>query len=241
MNGKNKKAILFDKDGTLIRYNTIWPDATEAMMPIFRKKFPVKDNLTDKILLANLGLGPEKVEDSTAIASGTSWDIAQVLRKALKDEAEIDLNDVLQFVRDYFYQYTIDHQEEIQAIGNVKLLFTRLNDEGYTLGIVTADDYQSTKFTLEYLEIDHLVTFVATGDQYKAKPAAEAIETFSAATQIPAKQILFIGDSIVDMEFSKNCRKGIAVLSGVGEKATLAQYTDAIYPTIHDIPFERYF
>ena len=34
---EKQKAILFDKDGTLIRYNTIWPDATEAMMPIFGK------------------------------------------------------------------------------------------------------------------------------------------------------------------------------------------------------------
>ena len=178
----------------------------------------MKDNLTDKILLANLGLGPEKVEDSTAIASGTSWDIAQVLRKALKDEAEIDLNDVLQFVRDYFYQYTIDHQEEIQAIGNVKLLFTRLNDEGYTLGIVTADDYQSTKFTLEYLEIDHLVTFVATGDQYKAKPAAEAIETFSAATQIPAKQILLLGIRLLTWNLAKTVGKALLFYQVLGKK-----------------------
>ena len=33
------------------------------------------------------------------------------------------------------------------------------------------------------------------------------------------------------MQFARHCRKGIAVLSGVGIEAELIQYTDAIYPT----------
>ena len=38
MNGTDKKAILFDKDGTLIEYNTLWPDATREMIPLFSGK-----------------------------------------------------------------------------------------------------------------------------------------------------------------------------------------------------------
>ena len=62
--------------------------------------------------------------------------------------------DVLPFVRDYFNRYTMKkHQSELKSIGNVKHLFNTLKQEGYTLGIVTADDYDSTLFTLKHLEV----------------------------------------------------------------------------------------
>ena len=237
MNGTDKKAILFDKDGTLIEYNTLWPDATREMIPLFREKFAVKEDVSNEQLLERLGLSDQKVKDASAIASGTSEEIAHVLSQSLKDKND----DVLSFVRDYFYQYTIKHQTEIKAIGNVKHLFNSLKQLGYMLGIVTADDYDSTLFTLKHLDLEHFVDFIATGDRYEAKPAAEAINSFSASVNIPNDQILFIGDSVVDMQFAKHGRKGIAVLTGVGIEAGLSQYTDAIYPTIHDVPYSRYF
>ncbi len=237
MTGTDRKAILFDKDGTLIEYNTIWPDATRKMIPIFREKFDVKEDVSDTHLLASLGLYNQKVSDSTAIASGTTKDIARVLNQSLKDES----SDVLSFVQDYFNQYTIKHQVEIKSIGNVRSLFNTLKQAGYTLGIVTADDYDSTVFTLKLLDLAVFVDFIATGDRYQAKPAAHAVESFSAAVNVPTDQILFIGDSVIDMQFARHCRKGIAVLSGVGIEAELIQYTDAIYPTIHDVPYSQYF
>lgn len=237
MNGTDKKAILFDKDGTLIEYNTLWPDATREMIPLFREKFAVKEDVSNKQLLERLGLSDQKVSDATAIASGTSKDIAEVLNQSLKDRS----TDVLPFVRDYFNRYTMKHQSELKSIGNVKHLFNTLKQEGYTLGIVTADDYDSTLFTLKHLELEPLVDFIATGDRYEAKPAAEAIDSFSASVNIPTHRILFIGDSVIDMQFAKHCRKGIAVLSGVGIEAELLQYTDAIFPTLHDVPYNRYF
>lgn len=236
MNGIGKRAILFDKDGTLIEYNTIWPDAAQEMIPLFRKKFDVKEEVSDTQLLANLGLSNQKVKDSTAIASGTSKEIAQVLNQSLKD-----MNfDVLPFVRDYFYQYTIEHQAEIKAIGDVKKLFSELNQAGYVLGIVTADDYDSTMFTLKHLGIEEWVGFIGTGDRYAAKPAIEAIQEFSSLMNIPRDQVIFIGDSCVDMQFAQHCRKGIAVISGVGIEKELSQYTDAIYSTIHEIPYRKF-
>ncbi|WP_019155671.1 HAD family hydrolase [Robertmurraya massiliosenegalensis] len=236
MNGIDKKAILFDKDGTLIEYNSIWPDATRAMIPRFRMQFDVQEEIDDEELLQRLGVGEDKVKDCTAIASGTSYDIAEVLKQALKNSDQ----DTLRFVREYFYQYTIENNKEIKAIGDVKTLFTRLKKADIRIGIVTADDYDSTLFALKQLKVDELVEFIATGDRYEAKPAMEAIEAFSVAIKIPRDQILFIGDSIIDMQFARHCRKGIAVLSGVGEEGELLQYTDAIYPTIHEIPYEQF-
>lgn len=236
MNGK-KRAILFDKDGTLIHYNTIWPDAIRAMIPLFREKFAVKKNVLDDQLLSQLGLNGQLVNDSTPIASGTSSNIAYVLNQAL----ETGHDDVLSFVRDYFYQYTIANQDKIQAIGNVKDLFTNLKAQGYTLGVITADDYESTIFTIKHLKIDELIEFVATGDRYKAKPSSEAMTSFSSELGFDPDQILFVGDSIIDMQFGKHFRTGIAVLSGVGLREELMEYTDYCYQTIHDIPYDTFF
>ncbi|PMC34585.1 hypothetical protein CJ195_22505 [Bacillus sp. UMB0899] len=237
MNGTDRRAILFDKDGTLIEYNTIWPDATRAMIPLFREQFHVREGIQDEQLLSNLGISHKKVNDSTAIASGTSGAIAEVLNQSL----ETRNSDVLPFVREYFYQYTIGHQAKIKSIGDVKKLFSDLNQAGYVLGIVTADDYDSTVFTMKHLGIEERVEFIGTGDRYAAKPATEAIQEFSSSMNIPIDQIIFIGDSCVDMQFAQHCRKGIAVLSGVGIEKELSQYTDTIYSTIHEIPYRKFF
>lgn len=236
MNG-TKRAILFDKDGTLIHYNTIWPDAVRAMLPLFKEKFEVHEDVLDEQLLSQLGLTNQQVNDSTPIASGTSAHIASVLNEVL-----IRKNDgVLDFVRKFFYEYTLKNQDKIQAIGNVKELFTRLKEQGYTLGIITADDYDSTIFTMKRLNIEGFIEFVATGDRYEAKPAKEAMQAFSSQNDFQPDQILFIGDSCVDMQFGKHVRQGIAVLSGVGSKEELMEYTNHYYPTVHDIPYDAFF
>lgn len=236
INGNSKKAIIFDKDGTLIEYNSLWPDATRKMVPLFRSKFAVQASISNDEILSRLGLNAGGVVDSSAIASGTTEEIAHVLEAVL---TEVDAA-VLPFVRNYFSHYTIRHQSEIHAIGDVRGLFNLLKEQGYTLGIVTSDDHESTVFTLKYLQLTHLVDFVSTGDRYAAKPAAESIHAFSAAFDVPTDRILFVGDSITDMEFAKACRKGIGVLSGVGIKTDLSRYTDAVYPTIHDVPYPLY-
>ena len=236
MNG-TKRAILFDKDGTLIQYNTIWPDAIRAMLPIFREKFDVKIGIRDEQLLSKLGLADQQITDSTPLASGTSRNIAMVLNESLVSKNE----DVLDFVRNYFYEYTLTNQDKIQPIGDVKELFTSLTEQGYTLGVITADDYDSTVFTMKHLNIDGLIEFVATGDRYEAKPDSEAMQAFSTAKDFHPDEILFVGDSIVDMQFGKHFKKGIAVLSGVGLKEELIEYTDHYYPTVHDIPYNAFF
>lgn len=236
MNEFEKKAILFDKDGTLIEFNKIWLHATRAMIPLFTENFSVRDDVVDKEILEGLGLSEQKVKDSTAIASGTSWDVAQVLQQFLEKE---DPN-ILRFVRAYFYEYTQEHHSDLQEIGNVQKLFRRLKDAGYVIGIVTADDYETSMYTIKHLNLEDMVDFIATGDRYEPKPSMAALDSFSTIFQIPTSNILFVGDSIIDMQFGKHCRKGIAVLSGVGDEQELMRYTDAIYPTIHDVPYEQY-
>lgn len=236
MNGFEKKAILFDKDGTLIEFNTIWLHATQAMIPLFTKTFKVKDDVVDREILEGLGISKEKVEDSTAIASGTSWDVAQVLQQFL----EKDDPNVLHFVREYFYEYTKKNHADLKEIGDVQKLFMRLKEAGYVIGIVTADDYETTMYTIKHLKLVDMVDFIATGDRYEPKPSMAALESFSKEFQIPTSNILFIGDSIVDMQFGEHCQKGIGVLSGVGDEQALMRYTDVIYPTIHEIPYAKY-
>lgn len=232
-----KQAILFDKDGTLIEYNNLWTDAIYAMVPQLEATFPLVDSFVPTELFAQLGMLETRVADASPLGTGTTRQIASVLEQFVLAEASA----VLAFVQEYFYDYTLAHQEKLVPIGNVRMLLTELRAAGYHLGVVTSDDYESTMFTLKLLAIDEFFDFVATGDRFAPKPEREALQHFMLATGIMPANTVFVGDSSVDIQFSRHCALGVGVTSGVANAGELGEVTQHVYPSIHEVPFQELF
>lgn len=237
MDRKYKKAILFDKDGTLIEYNDLWTNAIFGMVMALDKKFSRKSMFDKTLLYQQLGILETHVSDASPLGTGTTAQIASVLQHFfLSEEAEM-----LAFVRDYLYQYTLSHQEELVPIGDLPQLLQRLKAEGYMLGIVTSDDYESTLFTLKVLEIKTYFDVVVTGDRFEPKPNREALRYASSILDVLPQNILFVGDSSVDAQFSRHCGMGAGVTSGLAYEEELRELSPYIYQTIHDIPYQDLF
>ena len=84
----------------------------------------------------------------------------------------------------------------------------------------------------------HFDFAVGCDSGHGSKPAPGMALAFAAAASIAPEEMAVIGDSAHDLEMARNAGAGlaIAVLSGTGQHADLAEHADLIVESMRDIP-----
>ena len=204
------KAILFDKDGTLTNIDNMWVEPTEMVIRNILKQHIKQDSpITIEQMLELLGIVQGEIVPNSVIASGTVEDMLDEIGKYFP----IDKKDLYDVVLEDFRQYLLAHPDMIIPIGDVAFLISELKHKGIKVGVVTNDSYIPTKTIFEILKVWHLFDFVATPDEYPAKPAADSLIGASEHLAVPLHEIFYVGDSYLDMAYAKHCGGGIAVLT----------------------------
>ena len=204
------KAILFDKDGTLTNIDNMWVEPTEMVIRNILKQHIKEDSpITIEQMLELLGIVQGEIVPNSVIASGTVEDMLDEIGKYFP----IDKKALYDVVLEDFRHYLLAHPDMIIPIGNVAFLISELKHKGIKVGVVTNDSYIPTKTIFEILKIWHLFDFVATPDEYPAKPAADSLIGASEHLAVPLHEIFYVGDSYLDMAYAKHCGGGIAVLT----------------------------
>ncbi|MFC6463630.1 HAD family hydrolase [Marinilactibacillus sp. GCM10026970] len=221
------KGILFDKDGTLVEFSETWELGT---IDFLKNAFELDEQASDRTL-KQIGFVNGELVPNSPIASGTSIDIAEVISL----ENKMDQEDILKQLREHYHKWTIAHPEALIPLTNLKALFQELKSAGIKIGIATADDLDVTEWTAQYLGVREDIDFLGTSEQFRAKPDVEMLDAFCMSTGLKKNEVIHIGDSVADMEFSKHCYAGIAVLSGAGTRAELSEYTDYIVDSLDDL------
>ena len=204
------KAILFDKDGTLTNIDNMWVEPTEMVIRNILKQHIKEDSpITIEQMLELLGIVQGEIVPNSVIASGTVEDLLDEIGKYFP----IDKKALYDVVLEDFRQYLLAHPDMIIPIGDVAFLISELKHKGIKVGVVTNDSYIPTKTIFEILKIWHLFDFVATPDEYPAKPASDSLIGASEHLAVPLHEIFYVGDSYLDMDYAKHCGGGIAVLT----------------------------
>lgn len=204
------KAILFDKDGTLTNIDNMWIEPTEMVIRKILKPH-IKENSTVTIeqMLELLGIVHGEIVPNSVIASGTVEDMLDEIGEYFPIDKVSLYNEVLEDFR----QYLLAHPDMIIPIGDVAFLISELKNKGIKVGVVTNDSYIPTKTIFEILKVWHLFDFVATPDDYPAKPEAASLIGASQQLGVALEEIFYVGDSYLDMAYAKHCGGGIAVLT----------------------------
>lgn len=223
------KGILFDKDGTLIKFNKQWVNSVLLFLRLLQSEHT--GNLVHDDLLKTIGIQDGRAVEGGMIAGGSTKDLAH----AIGNWFHISGDEVLQRIRHFFYEELVAHPEYVEPIGDIRFLFQSLKDKGYALGIATGDDYLPTLHTLEQLEILPYLDFIGTSDHFTEKPSGEMAWTFCKKAKLTSAEVIHIGDTEVDMQFADHVAFGVGVLSGVCTQKTLAGLTDYILPTVHQL------
>lgn len=79
------------------------------------------------------------------------------------------------------------------------------------LGVVTADELEIGEFMMEKAGLLEYMDFFAAANNYRPKPSREALDAFFAKLHIIPRQVLFVGDSMLDLEFAKNTGKFLGI------------------------------
>lgn len=213
------KAILFDKDGTLLKFSDIWVDSIVKFLNEKNLSEDKKKNLFKKIGVKE----NNEVEENSILSSETVKDLALIFSEFL--DGEID--EIYREIDDFLLEFLKENKEEIVETCDLKNLFIDLKNRGIIIGLFTSDNFRNAKFSMEYLNLDNFIDFYAAADLYEKKPNTESLEIFKEKYSLKDEEIIIVGDSKVDMIFGKDTIK-IGVLCGTGSREMLLKYTENI-------------
>lgn len=213
------KAILFDKDGTLLKFTRAWVD---SIIKYLEDKNLDKNKL--KMIFKRIGVKENKeVEENSILSSETAMDLAIIFSEFLDE----DVLDIYSELDDHLLNYLKENPNFIVETCDLDFLFENLKKRGIIIGIFTSDNYRQAKFSMEHLKLDSYVDFYAAADIYKKKPDTESLEVFKKKYSLSDEEIIVVGDSKVDMIFGKDTLK-VGVLCGTGSREMLEVYADKI-------------
>lgn len=198
------KAILFDKDDTLIDLAAFWRAPVLALAREAAKEdgFPCTPAWEEAVLTA-CGIEGDRARDGSSIVSGTDRDAASALNPLLRERGLPPIDPV---------RYA-EILEEASRTGHViprfgedfALWFSRWKAQGLLLGLVSSDREEICRYCLEQLcilqDFDALYT---DGQGYPPKPDPSMGTAFLERTSLSAEEVVFVGDSANDMRFAKN-------------------------------------
>ena len=226
------KAILFDKDGTLTNIDNLWVEPTEMVIRKILKQHIKEDSpITIEQMLELLGIVRGEIVPNSVIASGTVEDMLDEIGKYFPIDKTALYDEVLQDFRNYL----LVHPEMIVPIGDVAFLISELKNKGIKVGVVTNDSYVPTKTIFEILKVWHLFDFVATPDDYAAKPIADSLIAASQQLGVPLNEIFYVGDSYLDMDYAKHCGGGIAVLTSGSDVQIMKEQSVLVLDSVEQL------
>jgi len=178
------KGIIFDIDGTLTSTNEL---IFKSFNHIAKKYLDI--SFTDEEIIAFFG----PTEDV-------------ILKELCGKNFEAAKND--------YYEFYKSHHHIANLYPGIKELLDYLNTKGVLLAVFTGKGKQASLITLEELCIVNYFDIIVTGDDVtNHKPSSEGIVKFINEYDLKKDEVLMIGDSVADVNASKEA--GIRIASAL--------------------------
>jgi phosphoglycolate phosphatase len=224
------RAILFDKDGTLLDYYATW-------VPINRDVtlFAARGDQTLADELLRLGGQDPKTHDivpNSLLAAAGIGEIVETFSAYLGTRTPPDLyGNVARIFRDGGARSAV-------MIDGARDAVLALKSRGFKIGIATNDTAEGLQASLAQFDIAQHFDFLCGCDSgHGVKPAPGMGLAFAKAIAIDPSQIAIVGDSTHDLHMGKDAGYGcrVAVLSGTGTHDDLGPHADVVLPNVVEL------
>jgi phosphoglycolate phosphatase len=224
------RAILFDKDGTLVDFQRTWGPATHAVIV----HLAAGDQAAYDRLAAVSGFvtGERRFVAGSPLIAGATPDYGRLWALALGRPATAD------FFAEIDRLFQVTGLEHLQPIGEPAAVLGGLRRHGYRLGIITNDAEANARAQAARLGIGPLLDFIVGYDSgFGAKPSGEPVLAFARAVAAEAQEVAVVGDTVHDLVAARAAGAiAIAVPSGPIPREVLAPHADAVIDSVADLP-----
>ncbi|WP_227269313.1 HAD family hydrolase [Roseobacter weihaiensis] len=220
------KGILFDKDGTLFDFSSTW----EAWAAAFLRRAAADEAQADRMGRAiGFDLALKRFAPDSVVIAGTPGEVAEMLAPHLP---HLSLAGVLNLLNE-----EAEIAPQVEAVP-LQAFLTDLRGKGYALGVVTNDAEAPARMHLTAAGVTQAFDFIAGFDSgFGAKPAPGPLLAFAQACDLAPEHVLMVGDSTHDLIAAARAgMRGVGVLTGLADSATLAPYADVVLPDIGHLP-----
>ncbi|WP_422140065.1 HAD family hydrolase [Endozoicomonas sp. ALC020] len=229
------KALLFDKDGTLLEFHNMWLKVSCSACHRVKKYSDERQghqNVTETGLLSAIGVEGDKVDNHGLLASNPVEDTAAAWFEMLNPQ--VTLTEFTRVTKSAFNQEVAENPEWIEALPGVADRLTSLRQQGMILGIATADTKDSTLYTLEQSGLKELFDYIGYSDgDIEPKPGPALLHAFCQQCGVEPHEVIMFGDTVSDMEFATNAgAKKIGVLTGTASASELEPVADLVIPSV---------
>lgn len=216
------RAVLFDKDGTLIDFDKTWaPTFYDLMEEVSGGRLEVMRALAESCAY---DLNAQAFHPASPLVSGSNLDIAESWITILGIE---EPGGFLEFIDAALGRLSLLH---VSPFDDLHSALDRLSSRDLIMGIATNDAEGSARGQLEALGIAERFAHVFGYDSgHGPKPGPGMIHAFCEATGIPASQIVMVGDSVHDMHAGRAAgARTLALTTGTVGRDILAPHADHV-------------
>lgn len=224
------KAILFDKDGTLLDFSATFAPATTKVLQALSQGD--KDQMARMARAVDFSIEDESIKPGSVLIAGTPFDIAVAL---LPDGPEREQEKLGERLDGLYVEHT---QFTLAPMPKLKITLDLLIERGFVLGVATNDSEEGARLHLDRLIItDRFESIVGYDSGHGAKPDPGMVQAFAKHCGLQPNEIAMVGDSAHDcLAGSRAGSLSIGVLSGGASTEELAPYAHHILDSIADLP-----
>lgn len=225
------KAILFDKDGTLVDFNATWFAVGDRMA--LEAAGGNRDRANALLERAGYDFGSGRFRADSVFAAGTNAEIVDLWYP------DADAATRRERIAHFDVVTASEGAARAVALPGIVDALTSLHRGGLRLAVATNDSTQGAERTLATLGVSQLFEAVYGYDAVaNPKPAPDVIVAFADMTGLKPSQIAMVGDNNHDMETGRAAGAGlrVAVLSGTGTRDTLEPLAHVVMDSIADLP-----
>lgn len=229
--------VIFDKDGTLIDFQSTWSPWVTALATSLEVDcdFDVSRRLYDVMGYCDK---TDTISDSSLLAYASMDRIKEEI-KILLLEGGVEKDDVDALLRKCWSEGHANNTSRPYPTTDLPVLFTWLRQAGIKVAVCTSDSRASTESALRKLQVRKFIDAVVCSDDenMEAKPSPRGVLKICADLGVHPLETVVVGDTTADMLMAKSAGVGLilGVLTGIGTEKELANYADVIINNVETI------